>query len=168
MEGTQNIPSTLKKEEKMFETLIIETQKVCNKCGELKNLDDFPIDKRNIGGHAGVCRQCKNRYYRGKYRENPKKYVGKDKIWKGKHPKLIKKYNKKYRETHKEHIKKLCQDYYHRNREKVIAKSKAYAKEHKDEIRIKKKIYRDSHKEEISEYNRRHRERKKLETGGVV
>ncbi len=62
-----------KKEEKMFETLTMETQKVCNRCGKLKNLAAFPIDKRIIGGHSGICRQCKNSYYRREYRKDPKK-----------------------------------------------------------------------------------------------
>lgn len=146
----------------------METQKVCSKCGKLKSLADFPIDKRNIGGHSGVCRQCKSCYCRKKYRENPQKYIERNRIWWKNHPGEKKKYNKEYREKHKEHIKRLCQNRYRLNREELIAKSKAYAKEHKDEIRVKSKIYRDSHKKEISRYNKRYRERKKLEGGGVI
>ncbi len=151
-----------------FEMLTVETQKVCSRCGGLKDLVDFTIDKRCIGGHAGVCRQCKNRYYRKKYRENPKKYIQLSRIWKEKHLKLVKKYNKKYRKKHKEHIKELHRILYQQNREKLIAKSKAYAERHKDEILIKSKVYRDSHKKEISKYNRRYKKRKKLEIGGTI
>ncbi|MBA7549086.1 hypothetical protein ES705_41559 [subsurface metagenome] len=57
----------------MFEPLTVETQKICNKCSKLKSLDDFSIDKRNIGGRVGVCRQCRSRDYKRKYRENPEK-----------------------------------------------------------------------------------------------
>lgn len=146
----------------------METQKVCNKCGKLKSLASFPIDKRNIGGHSGICRQCKNSYYRGKYRENPQKYIERDRTWKRKHLEYVKKYNEEYQEKHKRHLKKLYQDRYRLNREELIAKSKAYAKEHKDEIRIKSKIYRDSHKKETSQYNRRYREKKKLERRGII
>jgi len=146
----------------------METQKVCSKCGRLKNLADFSIDKRNIGGHAGICRSCKSLYYKEKYRENPKKYIERGRIWKEKHPEYVKKVNKGYQKTHKGHIKKLNRDYYRLNREKLIARSKVYYEGHKDEVKIKKKIYRDSHKEETSEYNRRYRGRKKLERRGII
>jgi len=151
----------------MFEPLTVETQKICNKCGKLKSLADFSIDNRIIGGHSGVCRQCRSCYYRKKYRENPQKYIERSRIWKGKHPRERKKYNEEYQKTHKGHIKKLHRDHYLLNREKLIAKSKAYYREHKDEVRTKSKVYRDSRKKEISEYNRRYKERKKLE-GGVI
>lgn len=152
----------------MSEPLTVETQKICSKCGKLKNLDDFSIDKRNIGGHVGICKSCKNLYYKEKYRENPKKYIERGRIWKEKHPKKRKKYSKEYRETHKEYIKELHRNHYRLNRRRLIAKSKAYYEGHKDEVKLKKKIYRDSHKEETSQYNRRYRGRKKLERRGII
>ena len=138
------------------------TQKVCKRCGGLKNLDAFPVDKRLIGGHSGVCRQCTNHRCRERYKEDPLKYKERSKVWKRAHLKETKKYNKKYNSTHKEHIKKLHRDYYCLNRGKLVAYSKAYFERHKEEVRTKRRIYRDSHKKEISKYNKRYRERKKL------
>ena len=32
--------------------------KVCNKCGDEKELVEFPIDKRIKSGRQGICNEC--------------------------------------------------------------------------------------------------------------
>ena len=36
----------------------METKK-CNKCGEVKDINEFAICKRNSGGRQYQCKQCK-------------------------------------------------------------------------------------------------------------
>ena len=58
--------------------------KRCSKCKQLKNIDDFPKDKRKKDGHSTYCKSCKVRKkYKhicevcGKEFENLKKNIGK-------------------------------------------------------------------------------------------
>lgn len=36
-----------------------KAEKVCNKCGQVKPLDEFPKAVNCIGGRAGICSRCK-------------------------------------------------------------------------------------------------------------
>jgi HNH endonuclease. len=42
------------------QNLEIKAGKACRKCGEVKGLDWFSPDKRNLDGKQGVCRKCFN------------------------------------------------------------------------------------------------------------
>lgn len=42
--------------------------KTCSKCGETKLISKFPLDKKNLDGHLGICKSCKSLYYKEKYR----------------------------------------------------------------------------------------------------
>ena len=46
----------------------MKTMKTCTSCGKSKQLDDFPVDKRNRDGHGARCLACGRRYQR-EYRE---------------------------------------------------------------------------------------------------
>ena len=36
------------------------TEKRCSKCGSIKPLSEYHINKQNLDGHAGVCKTCRN------------------------------------------------------------------------------------------------------------
>jgi hypothetical protein len=40
----------------------METMKTCTACGKSKELDDFPVDKRNRDGHGARCLTCGRQY----------------------------------------------------------------------------------------------------------
>ncbi|MDQ4058866.1 MAG: DUF4012 domain-containing protein [Actinomycetota bacterium] len=46
----------------------MKTMKTCTSCGKSKQLDDFPVDKRNRDGHGSRCLACGRRYQK-EYRE---------------------------------------------------------------------------------------------------
>ncbi len=52
---------------------MIELTKTCSKCGEIKSLDTFPIQKGGRYGRASMCKACKKEY--------DKKYSGRQKEW---------------------------------------------------------------------------------------
>ncbi|MFA5208282.1 MAG: endonuclease VII domain-containing protein [Candidatus Paceibacterota bacterium] len=48
--------------------IIIDRMKQCTKCNELKNIDEFPPDKRTVSGKGSYCRKCgRNSYIINKY-----------------------------------------------------------------------------------------------------
>lgn len=47
--------------------------KVCNKCGETKALELFPLSKRGKNGRQAYCRTCDNTISRDHYEKNKEK-----------------------------------------------------------------------------------------------
>lgn len=76
--------------------------KHCNKCGQDKNLSDFPKDNSRKDGHRHECKNCHNTYLRKHYKKNKEKRNKSSKKWKIKNKRHIKAYRKKYNRTHKE------------------------------------------------------------------
>jgi len=93
--------------------------KVCTKCKESKELNDFTTDNRRTDGRQSQCRVCKNkgnslsvkknsvkiREYYCHYRKANKKKIS---IW-----------NKKYRDTHLEKTKEHIRQWTLKNKERV-------------------------------------------------
>lgn len=48
--------------------------KKCSKCGNEKELDDFPINKTRNDGHGNACKTCQNKYTKNHYQNNKKQY----------------------------------------------------------------------------------------------
>ena len=80
--------------------------KTCSKCGETKLISRFPTDRRNLDGHSGICKTCRNKYYLERYARD------KDRI------KVL---NKKYREEHKESYQEYSRRY--REEQKILSGS---------------------------------------------
>ena len=76
--------------------------KVCNKCGQEKELCEFNKDKRNKDGHKNQCKSCKKEYRKDYRNEN----------------------KEKIRERQKEYDKKRYQE----NKDKIIEKINEYRK----------------------------------------
>ena len=114
------------------------THKVCSKCGELKDINEFHAHKRTSDGHRSKCKEC-----RKKYREENKEQ--------------IKEYNKKWREENKEQIKKYREE----NREQRKEYNKKYYEENKEQKKEYDKKYREENKEQIKEYNKKYWEENK-------
>lgn len=53
--------------------------KKCSKCGNEKELDDFPINKTRVDGHGNACKTCQNEYTRNHYQNNKKQYRDRNK-----------------------------------------------------------------------------------------
>jgi hypothetical protein len=138
-------------------------EKICNKCEEVKEINNFYKNSKN-DGYRSICKRCHN--------EKTKIYriINKDTIKQSKknwrknnidsileNDKLkrdnltidekvkISEYNKKWRESNKEIEKVKKQDYY---------------KENKDVFLLKAKIYRENNKDYIKNYQLNYKETK--------
>jgi hypothetical protein len=67
-----------------------------------------------------------------------------------KRKKIIKKYQKLYKQNNKEKIK----EYYNDNKDEIKNKQKDYYNDNKDEIKNKQKDYYNDNKEELAEQNK--------------
>lgn len=71
--------------------------KICTKCLQTKEIEDFPKDKRGKGGIHARCKNCKNAYYREYLTGNVK------------HIERVNKQNRKYKNNIKQYkIDKGC------------------------------------------------------------
>ena len=104
--------------------------KKCNKCLDIKNLTDFPKNKRQNDGYSNICKECKKCKYilhREKNIEYQKKYNQKNK-------EKISTYNNFYQKEYRKHNKEKISTYRKHNKEKISNYHKNWRKENK--IRI--------------------------------
>ena len=90
--------------------------KKCPKCGEIKNLSEFGIDRGRKDGHASKCKECKNKYYQ----ENREKCLEKRKIHYAENRNVILASQKMHRENDGGKYQKYQLAYYQANREHVL------------------------------------------------
>ena len=113
--------------------------KICEKCNEEKNIEDFHKNRN-------VCKNCVKLYKKEYYKKN-KNYVL-NKV-------------KKYREDNKEIINKKNKIYYKNNKEKAKLTRKKYYDKNKSKLEKYYKWFRDNHKLEKKEYDKLYREKNK-------
>jgi len=136
--------------------------KTCSKCGETKLISRFTTDRRNLDGHLGICKECRNRYYSERYHLYRDKVLMRNKKYRNTHKREIRIYFRNYQEEHKELFKDSAREYYLKNREAIIEKVKKYNQGHREAVAVRKKRYREKNRDKIKEYKRKYRLSKKL------
>ncbi len=128
--------------------------KVCSKCGEIKPIFKFSVDKRNLDGRIGVCKKCRSREYLRYYYQNRDRIL----IQSKEHQKTSKRdrsiYFKNYREKHKEQLKKKAGKWYLENKEAIKERNLEFYQEHKEACKARGELWRIKNKERIRKYNR--------------
>ena len=131
--------------------------KTCSKCGETKLISKFPDDRRNPDGYSGICKTCKNKYYRARYARDKDRILAVAQKYREDHRESCQEYNRRYREEHKELFKDSARKYYLRNRRAIIEKSNKYNQEHKEACQARRKLWRIKNKDKIRGYNKRYK-----------
>lgn len=98
--------------------------KTCKKCGETKEITEFPRKKDSKDGYNSQCKACINAR------------------------------NKKYRDENIEKVHASRKRYYQKNIEKMRAEKRAYYQNHKEEKAEYDKQYRIDNKERIAKYKK--------------
>jgi 5-methylcytosine-specific restriction endonuclease McrA len=125
----------------------VETSKECNKCFEVKRVDEFYRNKGMPDGRLNQCKVCHQAA------------------------------RKKYYEKNAAKINEKTAAYHRKNREALLAQKKAWRENNRDSIVEYKKQYRAENAEEISQYRktywlnnpemrRKHDERRKVRERG--
>jgi len=135
--------------------------KTCTKCGETKLISKFSADRRNLDGYSGVCKTCRNKYYRARYARDKERIKALIKKYREDHKESYQKYIQKYREDHREYFKDLHRKYYLKNREVIKERNKIYYRKHEQACLVKRRLWRIKNKERIKEYNREYRRKHK-------
>lgn len=109
-------------------------EKRCTKCGEVKPLDAFYIDKRRPAGRGEACRACRNVYFEEYRRAHRELCNARSKASKAKKPEVEKAYSSRYWKLYPKRVKARLAKYYARHPERLRARSAAYRKANPEKI----------------------------------
>lgn len=70
----------------------LPTNKVCQKCGEVKSIDNFSIRKKSPDGFRQWCKECDNAAQKIQYANNKKYYLDRNRIRRAAMSKWIREY----------------------------------------------------------------------------
>jgi hypothetical protein len=122
--------------------------KICIKCGEIKELNEFNKHKLTKDGLCGECKQCRNIVGEQWRKNNPDKV----KIWYDKNKIKIKEYSKQWRQTNHESIKFNNKKWKKNNPDKVKANSKRYYINNKEILNKKGLIWAKNNINKVRQY----------------
>jgi hypothetical protein len=128
-------------------------RKYCSRCGLLKPLSDFSLDRSRSDGRQNTCKDCYKKYRREniehikvterKYRESHRdERREKDKQYYRENIERKKEYDTKYRETNTDKRRDQAREWREVNRERVSEKSHQYYKNNGCEIRERSRKYK--------------------------
>ncbi len=127
--------------------------KICSKCKEEKDIDEFNLNSLKKDGHFNWCRKCVK-----KYRHTHKEEITiRRSQYNQTHKKEQTEKNAQYRKNHKEEITMRKAQYNHTHKEEITIRRAQYRKTHKKEITMRRAQYNQTHRKEQVEYelNRR-------------
>jgi hypothetical protein len=103
----------------MVDKIAIMTHKKCTKCGEVKLLECFSVDKRHRDGHTSWCKKCACINSSRWEKKNKDKVCANSKKWKERNPEHGREYAKKYLAQHPDYVKIWDKQHPERARERV-------------------------------------------------
>jgi len=122
--------------------------KICVRCKEKKNLDNFPKAKKNKDGLMGYCKICKSEVDK-EYRENNKEKIKKrQNLWCKNNTEYIKIYKKKNEEKIKKYQKEYMSVWWMNNTERI----KEYRIQNSERRSMQFKEWRINNLENINKY----------------
>jgi len=136
--------------------------KTCLKCGEIKLIFKFSIDKRNIDGRTNICKACRSLKGLKYYHHNRDKMLIQNKEYRDTHKRERSIYQKSYQGKHKEHLKELAGKWYLENREAIKERNNRYYQENREACQARRKLWRIKNKERIREYNREYKRKRRI------
>jgi len=136
--------------------------KTCSKCGETKLIFKFSIDKRNLDGRTGICKECRNREGLNYYYHNRVKMLIQNREYLKANKKNRRIYSKRYREKNKEYLKGLAKKWYKKNKKAIKKRNLEYYQENLEACQIRRKLWIEKNKERIRKYNREYKRKHKI------
>ena len=136
--------------------------KTCSKCGEIKPVFKFSIERRNLDGRTGICKACRSLEYLKYYYQNRSRVLIKIKEYQNNHKKARSIYNKNYREKNKEKLKKNVRKWYMSNKKAIKKRNLKYYQENKEACQIRRKLWIEKNRERIRKYNREYKRKHRL------
>lgn len=128
--------------------------KICNKCDNLKDIQDFEKRKSSKDGYRSECRLCRKDLKSQYYKSNKESIIEKNKEYYIINKEKIKQRNKEYVLNNKEEKKKYHQEYRIKNQDKIKSNCRKYYENNKEVLKEKSKEYKENHIEYYKEYSR--------------
>jgi len=154
-----DIEQSLEERKDRIKTICFKT---CSKCGEIKPIFKFSLDKRNLDGRTNVCKACKSLEGLNHYYQNRSKRLIQSREYSEANKKNRSIYSKRYREEHKERLKEKASKWYLENKEAIKKRNLKYYQENKEACKQRRKLWIEKNKERIREYNREYKRKHKI------
>ncbi|MBA7560456.1 hypothetical protein ES695_17915 [Candidatus Atribacteria bacterium 1244-E10-H5-B2] len=128
--------------------------KTCSKCGEIKPIFKFSIEKRNTDGRLGICKECRNKESLEYYYQNRELILVKIKEYQKINKKDRSLYFKDYWRKHKKQLKENAKKWYKSNKKAIKKRNLKYYQENKEACLDRRKLWIIKNRERIRKYNR--------------
>jgi hypothetical protein len=135
--------------------------KTCSKCGEIKLIFKFSLDKRNLDGRISVCKACRSLEGLNYYYHNRDKILIQVREYQKNNKRDRSIYFKNYREKHGEQLKENASKWYMSNKEAIRERNNKYYQDHKEACQARRELWRTKNKERIKKYNREYKRKHK-------
>jgi hypothetical protein len=160
-----DVEQDLQDRENRIKTICFKT---CLKCGEIKLIFKFSLDKRNLDGRTNVCKACRSREGLNYYYHNRVKMLIKNREYLKANKENRRIYSKRYRERHGEQLKEKASKWYMKNKKAIKKRNLQYYQEHKEACQARRELWVTKNKERIREYNREYNLKHKLASQGIA
>lgn len=131
--------------------------KTCSKCLIKKTVDNFYVEKKNLDGLMGSCKECFNLKQKEWRKENHGKVKERSRKYKENNKEKEKERCSKYRLENKDKLLIRGRDYRNNNRKKISEQIKLWKLNNREKVLINQKIYREKNKEREQEYRSKYR-----------
>lgn len=128
--------------------------KICTKCGENKQLDQFHIKKSGKNGRAAECKACFLIRARKWRLDHPEQSKGFSRKWKANNHEQVLESSRKYSKEHKEQKNATSIRWRIANIDKALETGKRWYKNHQEQARKKVQDYRAKNPQKIYEYQK--------------
>lgn len=145
----------------LAQTGIFPAEKACNRCGEVKPLNDFRKSKTSPDGRNTICAACDAKRVREWKDARRDKVREQGRARYRANPEAGRAASAKWREKNREKSLEANRAAYRRNAEKVAAYHKRRYEENPELYRAKASNWAKSHREQANEAKRRRKQRKK-------
>ena len=149
-----DIEQSLEERKSRIKTICFKT---CSKCGEIKPIFKFSIEKRNTDGRLGICKECRNKESLEYYYQNRELILVKIKEYQKINKKDRSLYFKDYRRKHKKQLKENAKKWYMSNKKAIKKRNLKYYQENKEACQARRERWIIDNREKIRKYNREYK-----------
>jgi hypothetical protein len=110
--------------------------KKCTKCGEVKALTDYSLDKRSSDGATSSCKECRRHHKKAAYARDRTRSLAYAKEYYAKNRQKVLHYHKDYTLRNKEKVACYHRGYFTDNRREILKQQRKYYKENPGIFRI--------------------------------
>lgn len=117
-----------------------ELTKVCSKCREEKNINDFDL-RKDTNTHKGTCKECRRVFQRSYSETNRDIIRQKHKTWRDDNKEKIKGYDMSFKDKNPNYHKL----YYEENKEHILFRQENWRNNNRDYLKDASKVNREYH-----------------------